>query len=68
MRTVVTRRRVAKIAENYLLPEPYEPNHARTIDFCMNFIVLSSYVSIENGFVLASDQDLEMAVDEYFNL
>lgn len=68
MKTVVTRTRVKKIAVNYLLPEPYETNHERTIDFCMRYIVFSPYVSIEDGFILASDQDLKMVIDEYFNL
>ena len=67
MRTEVTRRRVAKIAENYLLPEPYETNHELSIQKCLDFVVTSNYVTIENGFVMATDQELELAIDDYFN-
>lgn len=67
MRTVVTRRRVAKIAENYLLPEPYEKDHEKRIQYCLDFVVQSEYVIIENGFVMATDKELELAIDDYFN-
>lgn len=67
MRTVVTRRRVAKIAENYLLPEPYETNHELSIQKCLDFVVTSNYVTLEKGFVMATDQELFLAVDDYYN-
>ena len=67
MRTLVTKARVDEIADNYILPEPYETNREATLRFCFEWVVGTNYTVFENGKLLATDQELELAVDEYFN-
>jgi len=61
----ITFERVANIADNFCLGEPYD-NPGQLKKFCYKFIMSDTRVTDRNYFV--TEELLEQLVDEYFNL
>ena len=53
--------KVMKLAERYILPDPYEPYPVKQLAYCYEYVLTSAGDK-------PTDEELFQIVDEYFNL
>lgn len=67
-KTKVNIERVKAIAEDYILPFPYDPKPELTLQHCYEAVVSDYRTEFQGTDLIADDETLEQIIDEYFNL